>query len=141
MLPDPVGVGSSGAVLGMLASWIVWILFRWFVYITSIHPFTHSPIIHLNLFFYLFVSVIYYFSFRSSFLSCCSHVIHIHTSIHSFMIILDPYLPLPLHAFPPSLLACTYSLSLSPSYIPYFYLPPTFLSFFVSLMCYLRVCV
>ena len=30
MLPDPVGVGSSGAVLGMLASWIVWILFRWY---------------------------------------------------------------------------------------------------------------
>lgn len=29
VLPDPVGVGSSGAVLGMLASWIVWILFRW----------------------------------------------------------------------------------------------------------------
>jgi hypothetical protein len=31
VLPDPVGVGSSGAVLGMLASWIVWILFRWCV--------------------------------------------------------------------------------------------------------------
>ena len=31
VLPDPVGVGSSGAVLGMLASWIVWILFRWYV--------------------------------------------------------------------------------------------------------------
>lgn len=29
-LPDAVGIGSSGAVLGMLTSWIVWILFRWF---------------------------------------------------------------------------------------------------------------
>jgi membrane associated rhomboid family serine protease len=28
-LPDSVGIGSSGAVLGMLTSWIVWILFRW----------------------------------------------------------------------------------------------------------------
>jgi membrane associated rhomboid family serine protease len=28
-LPDSVGVGSSGAVLGMLSAWIVWIIFRW----------------------------------------------------------------------------------------------------------------
>lgn len=28
-LPNTVGVGSSGAVLGMLSSWIVWIVFRW----------------------------------------------------------------------------------------------------------------
>jgi membrane associated rhomboid family serine protease len=28
-LPESVGVGSSGAVLGMLTSWVVWILFRW----------------------------------------------------------------------------------------------------------------
>eukprot|EP01032_Pedospumella_encystans_P021264 gene21264-24131_t len=28
-LPGTVGVGSSGAVLGMLASWVVWIIFRW----------------------------------------------------------------------------------------------------------------
>jgi len=28
-LPDSVGVGSSGALLGMLAAWIVWIIFRW----------------------------------------------------------------------------------------------------------------
>lgn len=28
-LPESVGVGSSGAVLGMLTSWIVWIVFRW----------------------------------------------------------------------------------------------------------------
>jgi membrane associated rhomboid family serine protease len=28
-LPDSVGIGSSGAVLGMLTAWIVWILFRW----------------------------------------------------------------------------------------------------------------
>jgi membrane associated rhomboid family serine protease len=28
-LPDSVGVGSSGAVLGMLSSWIAWIIFRW----------------------------------------------------------------------------------------------------------------
>lgn len=26
---DSISVGSSGAVLGMLSSWIVWILFRW----------------------------------------------------------------------------------------------------------------
>lgn len=30
VLPNSVGVGSSGAVLGMLASWIVWIVFRWY---------------------------------------------------------------------------------------------------------------
>lgn len=29
-LPGTVGVGSSGAVLGMLASWVVWIIFRWY---------------------------------------------------------------------------------------------------------------
>jgi len=28
-LPDSVGVGSSGALLGMLSAWIVWIVFRW----------------------------------------------------------------------------------------------------------------
>ena len=28
-LPDAVGIGSSGAVLGMLTAWIVWIIFRW----------------------------------------------------------------------------------------------------------------
>lgn len=28
-LKDSVGVGSSGAVLGMLCSWLVWIIFRW----------------------------------------------------------------------------------------------------------------
>ena len=28
-LSDSVGVGSSGAVLGMLCSWLVWIVFRW----------------------------------------------------------------------------------------------------------------
>jgi len=28
-LPDSVGVGSSGALLGMLTSWIAWIIFRW----------------------------------------------------------------------------------------------------------------
>ena len=28
-LPNSVGVGSSGAVLGMISSWIVWIVFRW----------------------------------------------------------------------------------------------------------------
>jgi len=27
--PDSISVGSSGAVLGMLSSWIVWIIFRW----------------------------------------------------------------------------------------------------------------
>jgi membrane associated rhomboid family serine protease len=29
-LPDAVGVGSSGAVLGMLSSWMVWLVFRWY---------------------------------------------------------------------------------------------------------------
>jgi membrane associated rhomboid family serine protease len=28
-LPDAVGVGSSGALMGMLSSWVVWIIFRW----------------------------------------------------------------------------------------------------------------
>jgi len=28
-LPGTVGVGSSGAVMGMLSSWVVWIIFRW----------------------------------------------------------------------------------------------------------------
>lgn len=28
-LSDSVGVGSSGAVLGMLCAWLVWIIFRW----------------------------------------------------------------------------------------------------------------
>jgi hypothetical protein len=30
-LPDAIGVGSSGAVMGMLSAWFVWIVFRWFV--------------------------------------------------------------------------------------------------------------
>jgi membrane associated rhomboid family serine protease len=29
IIPDAVGVGSSGALMGMLASWVVWIVFRW----------------------------------------------------------------------------------------------------------------
>jgi hypothetical protein len=38
VLPDSVGVGSSGAVLGMLASWIVWIVFRWYaLHCTALH--------------------------------------------------------------------------------------------------------
>lgn len=28
-IPNAVGVGSSGALLGMLSAWIVWIVFRW----------------------------------------------------------------------------------------------------------------
>lgn len=28
-LPNSVGVGSSGALLGMLSAWIVWLVFRW----------------------------------------------------------------------------------------------------------------
>lgn len=28
-LPEAVGVGSSGALLGLLTSWLVWIVFRW----------------------------------------------------------------------------------------------------------------
>eukprot|EP00981_Chlorochromonas_danica_P002661 scaffold521_cov177-Ochromonas_danica.AAC.15 len=28
-LPSSVGVGSSGALMGMLSSWVVWIIFRW----------------------------------------------------------------------------------------------------------------
>lgn len=28
-LPDAVSVGSSGALLGMLSSWLTWIIFRW----------------------------------------------------------------------------------------------------------------
>lgn len=28
-LPDSVGVGSSGALLGMLTAWLTWIMFRW----------------------------------------------------------------------------------------------------------------
>jgi membrane associated rhomboid family serine protease len=28
-IPEAVGVGSSGALMGMLSSWIVWIIFRW----------------------------------------------------------------------------------------------------------------
>ena len=30
-LPNDVSVGSSGAVLGILTSWIVWIIYRWLV--------------------------------------------------------------------------------------------------------------
>jgi hypothetical protein len=30
-LPESVGVGSSGALMGMLSSWVVWIIFRWYV--------------------------------------------------------------------------------------------------------------
>lgn len=29
LLTDSIGVGSSGALLGILSAWIVWILFRW----------------------------------------------------------------------------------------------------------------
>ena len=29
VMVDTVGVGSSGAIMGILASWIVWIVFRW----------------------------------------------------------------------------------------------------------------
>ena len=29
MLTDSIGVGSSGALLGIVAAWIVWIIFRW----------------------------------------------------------------------------------------------------------------
>ena len=29
LLPDSVSVGSSGAVLGMLSAWLVWIVYRW----------------------------------------------------------------------------------------------------------------
>lgn len=28
-LPGTVGVGASGAIMGMLSSWVVWIIFRW----------------------------------------------------------------------------------------------------------------
>lgn len=28
-IPGSVGVGSSGALMGMLSSWVVWIIFRW----------------------------------------------------------------------------------------------------------------
>jgi membrane associated rhomboid family serine protease len=28
-LPESVSVGSSGSVLGLLTSWVVWIIFRW----------------------------------------------------------------------------------------------------------------
>ena len=28
-LPESVGVGASGALMGMLSSWVVWIIFRW----------------------------------------------------------------------------------------------------------------
>ncbi len=28
-LPDAVGVGSSGALLGILTAWLVWLIFRW----------------------------------------------------------------------------------------------------------------
>lgn len=28
-LPNAVGVGSSGSLMGMLSSWVVWIIFRW----------------------------------------------------------------------------------------------------------------
>lgn len=29
IIPDSVGVGSSGALMGLLGSWVVWIIFRW----------------------------------------------------------------------------------------------------------------
>ena len=29
LLPDSVSVGSSGAVLGILTAWLVWIVYRW----------------------------------------------------------------------------------------------------------------
>ena len=28
-MPNAVGVGSSGALLGILTAWLVWLLFRW----------------------------------------------------------------------------------------------------------------
>lgn len=28
-IPDAVGVGSSGALMGLLGSWVTWILMRW----------------------------------------------------------------------------------------------------------------
>ena len=28
-IPNTVGVGSSGALMGLLSSWIVWMIFRW----------------------------------------------------------------------------------------------------------------
>jgi membrane associated rhomboid family serine protease len=28
-MPSSVGVGSSGALMGMLSSWLTWIIFRW----------------------------------------------------------------------------------------------------------------
>jgi hypothetical protein len=28
-LPDAIGVGSSGALMGMLSAWLIWIVFRW----------------------------------------------------------------------------------------------------------------
>lgn len=31
-LPDAVGVGSSGALLGILSAWLVWIIFRWCIH-------------------------------------------------------------------------------------------------------------
>jgi membrane associated rhomboid family serine protease len=34
-LPESVGVGSSGALMGMLSSWVVWIIFRWYVGVFS----------------------------------------------------------------------------------------------------------
>ena len=96
VLPDPVGVGSSGAVLGMLASWIVWILFRWFVHVTShhIHPSIHSytkysffSSLSLSQSFYVRYHLFSRFDLHSI-LAVCGYVIHIHTSIHSFTIVL-----------------------------------------------------
>lgn len=29
-LPDAIGVGSSGALMGILSAWLIWIIFRWF---------------------------------------------------------------------------------------------------------------
>jgi hypothetical protein len=41
VLPNSVGVGSSGSVLGMLASWSIWILLRWYVVMSHICTFIY----------------------------------------------------------------------------------------------------
>ena len=56
-----MGVGSSGAVLGMLASWIVWILFRWYV--------LRNLCLSISIFFFNFYSYSFTQSFLSIFLS------------------------------------------------------------------------
>jgi hypothetical protein len=39
-----VGVGSSGALMGMLSSWVVWIIFRWYVQVPA-----HSALYEVTL--------------------------------------------------------------------------------------------